>query len=210
MAHGLGREPVGKLPERLGQFRISQQGGRPDDWHRVVRREVLAIVGEVRQVERLDQAAGRVTSGDVDFSGRERAVDEIEVHYAWTVTKSEPVSARQAIEAVGFGDSDVLRLEDAAEGHPLVMSGLSGGELQRLALARALVLKPDWLFLDEATSALDEAAEADLFAMLKKHLPATTFVIVSHCNPKALGTLRVIDLEPKAEAANENPVLQFA
>lgn len=117
---------------------------------------------------------------------------------------------RRAIEAVGFGDSDMLRLEDAAEGHPLVLSGLSGGELQRLALARALVLKPDWLFLDEATSALDEAAEAELFAVLKKHLPATTFVIVSHCNPKALGTLRVIDLEPKAEAANENPVLQFA
>ncbi|MDH4986558.1 ATP-binding cassette domain-containing protein [Aminobacter anthyllidis] len=117
---------------------------------------------------------------------------------------------RRAIEAVGFGDSDMLRLEDAAEGHPLVLSGLSGGELQRLALARALVLKPDWLFLDEATSALDEAAEAELFSVLRKHLPATTFVVVSHRSPKALGTMRVIDLEPKAEAANENPVLQFA
>ncbi|MBB6467602.1 putative ATP-binding cassette transporter [Aminobacter lissarensis] len=117
---------------------------------------------------------------------------------------------RRAIEAVGFGDSDMLRLEDAAEGHPLVLSGLSGGELQRLALARALVLKPEWLFLDEATSALDEAAEAELFAMLRKHLPATTFVIVSHRSPRALGSMRVVDLEPKAEAANENPVLQFA
>jgi putative ATP-binding cassette transporter len=91
-----------------------------------------------------------------------------------------------------------------------VLSGLSGGELQRLALARALVLKPDWLFLDEATSALDEAAEADLFAVLKQQLPATTFVVVSHRKPKALGTMRAIDLEPKAEAANKNPVLQFA
>jgi putative ATP-binding cassette transporter len=117
---------------------------------------------------------------------------------------------RQAIEAVGFGDSDMLRLEDAWEGHPLVLSGLSGGELQRLALARALVLKPDWLFLDEATSALDETAEAELFSVLKKELPATTFVIVAHRSPKALGTIRVIDLDPKAEAANENPALQFA
>jgi putative ATP-binding cassette transporter len=35
-------------------------------------------------------------------------------------------------------------------------------EQQRIAFARALVPKPDWLFLDEATSAVDEATEARL------------------------------------------------
>ena len=36
---------------------------------------------------------------------------------------------------------------------------LSPGEQQRLAFARALLQRPDWLFLDEATAALDEASE---------------------------------------------------
>ncbi|CAM8660683.1 COG4178 ABC-type uncharacterized transport system, permease and ATPase components [Comamonadaceae bacterium] len=40
---------------------------------------------------------------------------------------------------------------------------LSGGEQQRLAIARVLLKKPQWLFADEATSALDEAAEAILY-----------------------------------------------
>jgi putative ATP-binding cassette transporter len=44
---------------------------------------------------------------------------------------------------------------------------LSGGEQQRLAMARAFLKKPRWLFVDEATSALDESAEATLYDRLK-------------------------------------------
>lgn len=57
---------------------------------------------------------------------------------------------------------------------------LSLGEQQRLAFARILVQKPAWIYLDEATSALDEAAEADLYRMLRRELPGTTFISVGH------------------------------
>ena len=57
---------------------------------------------------------------------------------------------------------------------------LSGGEQQRLALARALLLKPDWLFLDEATASLDPAAEERLYARLKERLPGTALISIAH------------------------------
>lgn len=57
---------------------------------------------------------------------------------------------------------------------------LSGGEQQRLAMARALVNKPDWLFLDEATASLDPQAEAEIYAAVRRELPDTTIVSISH------------------------------
>jgi vitamin B12/bleomycin/antimicrobial peptide transport system ATP-binding/permease protein len=57
---------------------------------------------------------------------------------------------------------------------------MSGGEQERLSIARALLAKPDWLFLDEATASMDEPMEAAIYQILKKRLPDTTIVSIGH------------------------------
>ena len=59
-------------------------------------------------------------------------------------------------------------------------SRLSGGELQRLLLAQVILRQPFLALLDEATSALDAASEIVVLAALKRRLPQTTLIVVSH------------------------------
>jgi len=57
---------------------------------------------------------------------------------------------------------------------------LSLGEQQRLGVARAILLAPDYLFLDEATASLDEPAEAALYELLERRLARSTIVSIGH------------------------------
>lgn len=57
---------------------------------------------------------------------------------------------------------------------------LSGGEKQRIGLARALCTKPEILILDEATNALDYKTENEVFKSIKKLRNKTTIIIISH------------------------------
>ncbi|HKZ05634.1 MAG TPA: ABC transporter ATP-binding protein/permease [Methylomirabilota bacterium] len=75
---------------------------------------------------------------------------------------------------------------------------LSPGEQQRIAFARALVQKPDWLFLDEATSAIDEDQEQRLYALLRQRLPGVTLLSVGHRS-----TLRAFHARRLSVAAGE-------
>ena len=82
---------------------------------------------------------------------------------------------REALEVVGLPEL-AGRLDES--GHWALQ--LSPGEQQRIAFARALVQKPDWLFLDEATSAVDEAAETRLYQLIHERLRGTAVLSVGH------------------------------
>jgi putative ATP-binding cassette transporter len=88
------------------------------------------------------------------------------VTYPVPVTGFSDETLRDALEVVGLPKL-VTRLDEAANW----ALQLSPGEQQRIAFARALIQKPDWLFLDEATSAVDETAEQRLYALVKARLP---------------------------------------
>ena len=59
-------------------------------------------------------------------------------------------------------------------------SGLSEGQAQRIAIARALLRKGGVLLLDEPTSALDTQTEETLIQRLTSHLAGRTMIIVTH------------------------------
>jgi putative ATP-binding cassette transporter len=75
---------------------------------------------------------------------------------------------------------------------------LSLGEQQRLALARAILARPDWLFLDEATAALDEPMEEAVYRMLAEALPGTTVISIGHRSTLVGFHERRIDMRPGA------------
>jgi vitamin B12/bleomycin/antimicrobial peptide transport system ATP-binding/permease protein len=97
------------------------------------------------------------------------------VSYPARLGTFENARLAEALTAVGLGQW-ANRLDEEAHWNRM----LSLGEQQRLAIARAILQEPDFLFLDEATASLDEAAEASLYRVLHERLKAATIVSIGH------------------------------
>ena len=103
----------------------------------------------------------------------------------------ESVSDEQAIDALTVMGLGQLAPQLHETGNWGLI--LSGGEQQRLSLARALLAKPDWLFLDEVTSALDPPMAARVQATLNERLPGTTILAITHHEPPSGRHLQLAD-----------------
>ncbi len=80
---------------------------------------------------------------------------------------------------------------------------LSPGQQQRVAIGRALLVRPDWLFLDEATASLDGEAEQEMYALLAREMPGTTLVSITHSQAVARLHRRVLRLERNGAAVGQ-------
>ena len=126
------------------------------------------------------------------------------------VTQKAVLFAGSVEENIFFGESaaakddaalqDALSLSQAAEfvgkypegaAHPIAQLGrnVSGGQKQRLSIARALARKPEILVFDDSFSALDYRTDATLREALARELPETTKVIVA----QRISTIRHAD-----------------
>ncbi len=94
--------------------------------------------------------------------------------YPRTAAASDEEIAR-ILTCVGL-DHFSARLDDVDDWSRI----LSLGEQQRLAFARILLIRPDWIFLDEATSALDEPRERALYELLHQELPSASIISIGH------------------------------
>jgi ATP-binding cassette subfamily C protein len=98
----------------------------------------------------------------------------------WAAPDASDTDLHDVLADVGLD----TRLQGTHEGLDAELQGpscrLSGGELQRLLLAQVILRQPSIAILDETTGALDAASEMHVLTALKRSLPQTILIVVSH------------------------------
>ncbi|MBI2624973.1 MAG: ATP-binding cassette domain-containing protein [Candidatus Nealsonbacteria bacterium] len=155
--------------------------------------------------------------GDVFFNGEDvrtiksshlpllrRRIGAVFQDYKLLQTKTALENIVFVLQALGIGDdqiekdaAEVLNIVELSHRNNNFPAELSGGEKQRLALARALVSRPEVLLADEPTGNLDPYHTQDIIRLLQKvHQIGTTVILATH-NREIINNLnqRVITLE---------------
>lgn len=128
---------------------------------------------------------GYVTQKAVLFSGSVKD----NVFFGESAVKEDDADLKSAIE-ISQAEEFIEKLPEGTEHHIAQMGrNVSGGQKQRLSIARALARKPEILVFDDSFSALDYRTDAKLREGLVKELPGTTKVIVA----QRISTIRHAD-----------------
>ena len=166
--------------------------------------EVVGIIGGtgssksslVNLIARLyDVTAGTVRVGGIDV--RDYDLDALRGQVAMVLQKNELFSGTIA-ENLRWGDAEandaeLVRacelacadefIDQLPDGYQTMIeqggTNVSGGQKQRLCIARALVAKPRVLVLDDSTSAVDTKTDAKIQRGLAEYLPATTKIVIA-------------------------------
>ena len=125
---------------------------------------------------------------------------------AWARTCLEDAGLLELVDSLPDGlSSDIGNLFDS----------LSGGQLQRLGLARALYFRPRLLILDEATASLDAESESEIVSTITKLRGRVTTVLIAHrlnsiqyCDKTFfIDDGQIVDSGKLAEVAKRNPAV---
>ena len=166
--------------------------------------ETVAIIGAtgsakstlVQLIPRLyDVTKGRILVDGIDV--RDRKLNSLRSGVSLVLQKNELFSGtiKQNLlwGDIHASDEAVIAAAKGAQAHDFIMSfpkqydtvlgqsgvNVSGGQKQRLCIARAILRKPLILILDDSTSAVDTATEAKIRVSFRQHLQGTTIIIIA-------------------------------
>ena len=191
--------------------------------------ETVAIVGESgigkTTLIRLVMAFLKPDQGSVTFyndKGKEETTDASSRRFIAYVPQGNTLFSGTIRENIRMGRLDATEeemmqaldltaalpfIENLPQGIDTVIGekghGLSEGQAQRIAIARALIRKAPFLILDEATSALDEETELRVLKGLQKMEPKPTCLVITH----RMSVLQYCDREVKIENKSVSDVM---
>ncbi|AIO73253.1 ABC transporter ATP-binding protein [Burkholderia multivorans] len=157
-----------------------------------------------------DPSDGRITLGGVDL----REIDSVELYRRVgfvlqevrlihasvrdNIALGRPSATRQDIERVARAANIHDRILELPRGYDSVIgedAQLSGGEQQRVSIARAILLDPPVLVLDEATAAADAESEAAIQEALSRFAKGRTLLVVAHRLDTVMHADRILVVE---------------
>jgi len=164
----------------------------------------------------IDQDEGSIIADDIDITGTKiqlRPFGLVFQDYAIFPHMSVRENIGYSIRTKGFGHKELSsRVETQAEameiGHLLDRrpKTLSGGELQRVALARTLIRKPKYLLLDEPLASLDVSLRQGLRSLLKGiNREGQTIIHVTHDYEEALVLANKVAVINKGKIVQSGP-----